>query len=42
MTIAFGKFIKDENDLFDVMNGRLWRDRFVFVGWYSLLLFPCA
>jgi hypothetical protein len=42
MTIAFGKFIKDENDLFDIMNGRLWRDRFVFVGWYSLLLFPCA
>ncbi|KAK7348271.1 hypothetical protein VNO80_22822 [Phaseolus coccineus] len=42
MTIAFGKFTKDENDLFDIMDDWLWRDRFIFVGWSGLLLFPCA
>ncbi|PIN19314.1 Photosystem II [Handroanthus impetiginosus] len=41
-TIAFGKFTKDENDLFDIMDDWLRRDCFVFVGWSSLLLFPCA
>ena len=33
MTIALGKFTKDENDLFDIMDDWLRRDRFVFVGW---------
>ncbi|XP_057520838.1 photosystem II D2 protein-like [Amaranthus tricolor] len=42
MTIAVGKFTKDENDLFDIMDDWLRRDRFVFVGWPGLLLFPCA
>ncbi|KAF5755353.1 putative photosystem II [Helianthus annuus] len=42
MTIALGKFTKDENDLFDIMDDWLHRDRFVFVGWSGLLLFPCA
>ncbi|KAJ0565231.1 Photosystem II D2 protein [Helianthus annuus] len=42
MTIALGKFTKDENDLFDIMDDWLRRDRFVFVGWSDLLLFPCA
>ncbi|WZZ43695.1 LOW QUALITY PROTEIN: hypothetical protein YC2023_039954 [Brassica napus] len=42
MTIALGKFPKDEKDLFDIMDDWLRRDRFVFVGWSGLLLFPCA
>uniref|UniRef100_A0A803M6L1 Photosystem II D2 protein n=1 Tax=Chenopodium quinoa TaxID=63459 RepID=A0A803M6L1_CHEQI len=42
MTIAVGKFTKDEKDLFDSMDDWLRRDRFVFVGWSGLLLFPCA
>ncbi|KAL8489498.1 hypothetical protein ACS0TY_024925 [Phlomoides rotata] len=42
MTIALGKFTKDEDDLFDIMDDWLRRDRFVFVGWSGLLLFPCA
>ncbi|KAL3038584.1 hypothetical protein AAZX31_01G140800 [Glycine max] len=42
MTIALGKFTKDENDLFDIMDDWLRRDRFIFVGWSGLLLFPCA
>ncbi|KAI5381226.1 hypothetical protein KIW84_UN0908 [Lathyrus oleraceus] len=42
MTIALGKFTKDQNDLFDIMDDWLRRDRFVFVGWSGLLLFPCA
>ena len=42
MTIALGKFPKEETDLFDIMDDWLRRDRFVFVGWSGLLLFPCA
>ncbi|KAG5595821.1 hypothetical protein H5410_037053 [Solanum commersonii] len=42
MTIVIGKFTKDENDLFVIMDEWLRRDHFVFVGWSSLLLFPCA
>nr|YP_010179455.1 photosystem II protein D2 [Allium plurifoliatum]QUV76072.1 photosystem II protein D2 [Allium plurifoliatum] len=42
MTIALGKITKEENDLFDIMDDWLRRDRFVFVGWSGLLLFPCA
>jgi hypothetical protein len=36
------KFTKDENDLFDIMDDWLQKDRFVFVGWSGLLLFPYA
>ncbi|KAK4733664.1 hypothetical protein R3W88_007925 [Solanum pinnatisectum] len=42
MTIAIGKFTKDENNLFDIMDDWLRRDCFIFVGWSDLLLFPCA
>jgi hypothetical protein len=42
MTIALGKFTKDENDLFDIMDDWLGRDCFVFIGWSGILLFPCA
>ncbi|KAJ8435507.1 LOW QUALITY PROTEIN: hypothetical protein Cgig2_010054 [Carnegiea gigantea] len=41
MTIAVGKFTKDEKDLFDIMDDWLRRDLFVFVGttfvtsWYT-------
>ena len=42
MTIAVGKFTKDEKDLFDIMDDWLRRDLFVFAGWSGLLLFPCA
>ena len=40
MTIALGKFTKDENDLFDIMDDWLRRDRFVFVGWSGHLRPP--
>jgi len=42
ISIALGKFTKDEKDLFDIMDDWLRRDRFVFVGWSGLLLFSCA
>ncbi|KAK8367285.1 hypothetical protein V6Z11_A02G171100 [Gossypium hirsutum] len=42
MSIALGKFTKDENDLFDIMDDWLCKDYFVFVGWSDLFLFPCA
>ena len=42
MTIVLGKFTKDKNDLFDIMDDWLRRDLFVFIGWSGLLLFPCA
>ncbi|XBH84897.1 hypothetical protein VPH35_072957 [Triticum aestivum] len=42
MTIALGRIPKEENDLFDTMDDWLRRDRFIFVGWSGLLLFPCA
>jgi photosystem II P680 reaction center D2 protein len=32
----------DERGLFDLADDWLKRDRFVFVGWSGLLLFPCA
>jgi len=31
-----------ERGLFDLIDDWLKRDRFVFVGWSGLLLFPCA
>ncbi|CAN6476861.1 unnamed protein product [Victoria cruziana] len=42
MTIALGRFTKEENDLFDIMDDWLRRDHFIFVGWSGLLLFSCA
>ena len=40
MTIAIGQ--NQERSLFDLVDDWLKRDRFVFVGWSGLLLFPCA
>nr|QWW92498.1 photosystem II protein D2 [Megaceros flagellaris] len=42
MTIAIGKSSEEPKGLFDSMDDWLRRDRFVFVGWSGLLLFPCA
>ncbi|KAH7425247.1 hypothetical protein KP509_11G046100 [Ceratopteris richardii] len=42
MKIAIGKSSKEPKDLFDSMDDWLRRDRFVFVGWSGLLLFPTA
>ncbi|KAF6153162.1 hypothetical protein GIB67_031116 [Kingdonia uniflora] len=42
MTIALGKFTKDEKDLFNIMDDWIRRERFIFVGWSDLLLFPYA
>ena len=41
MTIAVGK-TEEQRGLFDLVDDWLRRDRFVFVGWSGLLLFPCA
>ena len=38
MTIALGKFTKDENDLFDIMDDWLRRDRFVFVQFNLMIM----
>lgn len=32
----------DKKSIFDVADDWLKRDRFIFVGWSGLLLFPCA
>ena len=40
MTIAIGQ--KQDRSVFDLIDDWLKRDRFVFVGWSGLLLFPCA
>jgi photosystem II P680 reaction center D2 protein len=42
MTVALGKSSKEEKTLFDIVDDWLRRDRFIFVGWSGLLLFPCA
>jgi hypothetical protein len=31
-----------QNNLFDIVDDWLRRDRFIFVDWFDLLLFPCA
>ncbi|MCC3513164.1 MAG: photosystem II D2 protein (photosystem q(a) protein), partial [Microcoleus sp. PH2017_30_WIL_O_A] len=41
MTIAVGR-AENERGIFDVLDDWLKRDRFVFVGWSGILLFPCA
>ncbi|MCX5952401.1 MAG: photosystem II D2 protein (photosystem q(a) protein), partial [Cyanobacteria bacterium] len=41
MTIAVGR-APSARGWFDVLDDWLKRDRFVFVGWSGLLLFPCA
>ncbi|MFB2833271.1 hypothetical protein ACE1CA_01920, partial [Aerosakkonemataceae cyanobacterium BLCC-F167] len=41
MTIAVGR-APAERGWFDVLDDWLKRDRFVFIGWSGLLLFPCA
>ena len=40
MTIAIGQ--NQERGVFDLVDDWLKRDRFVFVGWSGLLLFPTA
>ena len=41
MTIAVGR-APSQRSLFDAVDDWLKRDRFVFVGWSGILLFPCA
>ena len=41
MTIALGK-VDEKRGWFDNVDDWLKRDRFVFVGWSGILLFPCA
>jgi photosystem II P680 reaction center D2 protein len=41
MTIAMGR-PQAQRGWFDVLDDWLKRDRFVFVGWSGILLFPCA
>jgi photosystem II P680 reaction center D2 protein len=41
MTFA-GLKTEEKRGFFDVADDWLKRDRFVFVGWSGLLLFPCA
>jgi photosystem II P680 reaction center D2 protein len=41
MTIAMGR-AQAQRGWFDVLDDWLKRDRFVFVGWSGILLFPCA
>ena len=41
MTIALGR-AQTQRGWFDVLDDWLKRDRFVFVGWSGILLFPCA
>ncbi|MBE9189568.1 photosystem II D2 protein (photosystem q(a) protein), partial [Gloeocapsopsis crepidinum LEGE 06123] len=40
MTIAVGQ--PASRGWFDVVDDWLKRDRFVFIGWSGILLFPCA
>jgi photosystem II P680 reaction center D2 protein len=40
MTIAIGQ--NQERGIFDLVDDWLKKDRFVFVGWSGLLLFPTA
>jgi photosystem II P680 reaction center D2 protein len=42
MTVALGKSSKEEKTLFDTVDDWLRKDRFIFVGWSGLFLFPCA
>jgi photosystem II P680 reaction center D2 protein len=40
MTISIGQ--EQERSTFDLIDDWLKRDRFVFIGWSGLLLFPCS
>jgi photosystem II P680 reaction center D2 protein len=40
MTIAIGQ--RQEGGIFDLTDDWLKKDRFVFIGWSGLLLFPTA
>jgi photosystem II P680 reaction center D2 protein len=42
MTITIGQVQTKKEGLFGLIDDWLKRDRFVFVGWSGLLLFPCA
>jgi photosystem II P680 reaction center D2 protein len=41
MTITIGQVQTKKEGLFGLIDDWLKRDRFVFVGWSGLLLFPC-
>ncbi|MGB5963313.1 MAG: hypothetical protein WBG73_21940, partial [Coleofasciculaceae cyanobacterium] len=41
MTVALGRSPSNRG-IFDAVDDWLKRDRFVFVGWSGILLFPCA
>ena len=42
MTITIGQSKTQNPGLFGLIDDWLKRDRFVFIGWSGLLLFPCA
>jgi len=42
MTITIGQAEAKKEGIFSLVDDWLKRDRFVFVGWSGLLLFPCA
>ena len=42
MTITIGQVRLQEPGVFGLIDDWLKRDRFVFIGWSGLLLFPCA
>ncbi len=42
MTITIGQVQSNKAGLFGLIDDWLKRDRFVFIGWSGLLLFPCA
>ena len=42
MTITIGQVDTKKTGLFSLIDDWLKRDRFVFIGWSGLLLFPCA
>ena len=42
MTITIGQVQSNKTGVFGLIDDWLKRDRFVFIGWSGLLLFPCA
>ena len=42
MTITIGQVQSNKTGVFRLIDDWLKRDRFVFIGWSGLLLFPCA
>ena len=40
MTIIIGD--NNERGIFDIVDDWVKKDRFIFIGWFGLLRFPCA